>query len=175
MLSVLFDSFRENDVMQKPTQERVKHLFHYNPTTGKLYWKNPTSSRCKPGQEITYVNGGYLKVVFDGQLQLAHRVMWLYMTGHWPDYPKELVDHKDTNKLNNIFSNFRLTTHNGNQHNRPLNKNSTTGCKGVTKVRNRYIAQAQLYGIKYYIGSFSTVEEASSAYTAFVTARHDLP
>lgn len=161
--------------MSIPTQERVKHLFDYNPITGKLYWKNPTSPRCKIGQEITYVNGGYLKVSFDGKLQLAHRVMWLYMTGHWPQYPKELVDHKDTVKLNNAFSNFRLTSHNGNQHNRPINVNSSTGYKGVTVKGNKFIAQAQVNGKKHYLGIFDTPEIAYDVYSNFVAQHHDLP
>ena len=157
-----------------PTQERVRHLFRYDRDTGGLFWNNPTSPRVKPGDEITYVNGGYLKVKFDGQLHLAHRVMWLYETGHWPRYPKELVDHKDLNKLNNIFSNFRLTDHAGNQHNRPLNRNSSTGYKGVTLRNGKYLVQGQSCGKKFFLGSFSTPEAASEAYEIFVSERRSL-
>ena len=157
------------------TQERVKHLFNYDANTGKLYWRNPTSIRCKVGQEITYINAGYLKVKVDGTLHLVHKIIYLYVTGHWPDYPNELVDHLDRDKLNNRFENFRLTNHHGNQHNRPLNRNSTTGYKGVTINKNgKYQAQAQLNGKKYYLGSYDYPEDASDAYQKFVTENHSL-
>lgn len=157
-----------------PTQERVKHLFHYDPDSGKLFWKNPTSIRTKIGDEISYINCGYLKVCFDGEIHLAHRVIWLYETGHWPDYPRELVDHKDQDKLNNKFNNLRLTDHNGNQHNRPLNKNSTTGFKGVTKKGDKFMSQASFKGKRYYLGLYSTAEEAYEVYQEFVSKNFSL-
>lgn len=147
------------------TQEEVRHYFRYDEESGKLYWKNPTSKRTKVDQEITYLNAdGYLMVGLKGGLHLVHRIIYLYVTGHWTDYPNELIDHIDRNRLNNKFDNYRLVNHSGNQHNRRLNCNSSTGYKGVTRHRGKYLAQMQVNNKRKYLGVFDCPEKAHQAY-----------
>jgi len=42
-----------------------------------------------------------------------------------------VVDHIDRNKLNNFYENLRWTTYEGNQKNRTISKNNTSGTQGV--------------------------------------------
>jgi hypothetical protein len=51
-----------------------------------------------------------------------------------------VVDHIDRNKLNNFYENLRWTTLEGNQKNRTISKNNTSGTAGVVKDRNSWRA-----------------------------------
>jgi hypothetical protein len=58
----------------------------------------------------------------------AHRVIWLWVTGEWPEHD---IDHKDRDALNNRWKNFRLATPLVNASNRDLSRNNTSGTRGV--------------------------------------------
>jgi hypothetical protein len=74
------------------------------------------------------------------------------------------ADHRNLNKLDNRRKNLRVVTRNQNQWNRPVQKNSRLGVKGVQRRGNRYIARIQVFHVKRVIGSFATIEEAARAY-----------
>lgn len=76
------------------------------------------------------------------------------------------TDHEDGNGLNNRKNNLRPATRSENSCNSKLQKNNTTGFKGVSKAkdRNRYCAYIKLHGRNKYLGSFNTKEEARDAY-----------
>lgn len=78
----------------------------------------------------------------------------------------QLVDHKDGNGLNNSRSNLRPCTYSQNQWNRKLNKNSTSGFKGVSfyKPSGRWLACIRANKEYIHLGYFDTPEEASLAY-----------
>lgn len=76
----------------------------------------------------------------------------------------EEVDHVDGNHFNNRRSNLRLATRTENMTNQKLHYNSTSGFKGVTRLRYRWVAQIQIQGKKRHLGVFDTPEEAHQAY-----------
>ena len=88
------------------------------------------------------------------------------------------VDHKDHNQLNNQKNNIRLCNSSQNKANRRKRADATfTGYKGVEYIFSYYngkrktrekpwLARAQLNGKKYYLGYFTTAEEAARAYDA---------
>jgi hypothetical protein len=86
--------------------------------------------------------------------------------------PKGLqVDHRNNVGIDNRRSNLRLCNQTNNQANRFLDKDSTSGYKGVTlkkdKMRNKpWFAQINHEGRHYSIGYFFTKEEAAKAYNA---------
>lgn len=147
--------------------EQVRHWFDYDPDTGELTWKNPRSRRCQPGQKAGSVsNDGYLVVGLAGKPRLVHKVVWYYVTGHWPEYPEEVIDHIDRNRLNNKWSNLRIGTVTENAQNRSTNKNSSTGCKGVSfdNKTGTYYVQKQRNNVRVTRSGFKTLEEARKIY-----------
>ena len=54
------------------------------------------------------------------------------------------MDHIDNCKLNNTISNLRWVSHQENQYNRKLNKNSNSSIKGVFWVESRKKWKAQI-------------------------------
>lgn len=82
-----------------------------------------------------------------------------YLKRKWP---RGRLDHRDTCASNNRWENLRRATHSQNMANRRLNKNSSTGLKGVYKKANgRFRAHVQKGGRRLWLGTFSTAEEAA--------------
>ena len=87
------------------TQEYVKGLFIYDEATGLLWWKHcpwkPASWNGRMAGTVAGSNrvGLAPQIGIDGTLHLAHKVVWLYVYGFWPDY----IDHiNGDNKDNRI-------------------------------------------------------------------------
>lgn len=76
----------------------------------------------------------------------------------------EFVDHINMNGLDNRRENLRLATHQQNLANRTMTKQNKTGYKGVSKKKNRFVAQIHINGRNKTIGYFKTPEEAHEAY-----------
>ena len=75
------------------------------------------------------------------------------------------IDHIDGDPLNNRRSNLRVCSKRQNMFNRGMNRNNTTGYKGVIRARgNRYRAQIRADGKKVTKGWFSSPEDAARAY-----------
>lgn len=90
---------------------------------------------------------------------LMHRVLL--------DAPANIqVDHVDGNPLNNQRSNLRLASASQNQHNRAVQKNNTSGYKGVSwhKTHCKWRAKIRYAGKYLHLGYFDTAEEAAEHY-----------
>mgnify|MGYP006053658497 CR=1 FL=1 len=96
-------------------------------------------------------------------LRQMHRVILSRILGR-DLLPNEIVDHIDRNPLNNTRANLRLATKSQNAINTPLNKRNTSGIKGVTLRKNKFIAQIRVNGKNLYLGIYSTAEDASKSY-----------
>lgn len=93
----------------------------------------------------------------------VHRIIWLYMTGEWP---KAFIDHVNGDGLDNRWANLREATIAENAKNRRLNRNNTSGFKGVSfaKRANKYTAQVTANRKRVCLGFFDTPEDAYAAY-----------
>jgi hypothetical protein len=77
------------------TAEFVRSIFSYEPLTGVLTWKVSPNRRIIIGSKAgTIHKQGRLIVNIKGKLYQASRIIWLYMTGEWPEFE---VDHEDRN------------------------------------------------------------------------------
>lgn len=76
------------------------------------------------------------------------------------------VDHIDMNGLNNSRSNLRICTHTENNRNKRLNKNNTSGYKGVyfDKYKKRWQAQIMVNRKMIPLGGFEDIKEAARKY-----------
>lgn len=148
------------------TAERLKELYSYDPATGDFTQLRNTRT-CQAGEVRTRINSwGYKYLSIDGRPYLCHRLAVLYVTGK---HPEHLVDHRDQDKLNNIYTNLRQATRSQNN----MNKNPiTTNKSGVTGVHQRangrWKAEASRKGKVVCIGTYATLEEAAEARAAYV-------
>lgn len=78
--------------------------------------------------------------------------------------PDMVVDHKNRDKLDNRRCNLRIVRQGQNCMNSPTRKDNNTGYKGVKKSWNRFIARIRFNGVRYFLGSYATPEEAHAAY-----------
>ena len=84
------------------------------------------------------------------------------------------VDHIDGNGLNNQKSNLRICTNAENLHNRGVQKNNTTGYKGVCwdKEKGKYRASISFECKRINLGRFSSKREAAIAYNKAAIKYH---
>lgn len=138
--------------------KHLRSVLRYEPETGHWFWLNPHYKCIKPGTRTALPDKtGRCDICYAGHQYSASRLAWLYMTGRWPT---KMIDHKDGDTTNEKWNNLRQATNRQNTANRKINYRSTTGFKGVTKPRKKFIAM--LAGK--YLGSFETAEEASAVY-----------
>ena len=162
---------------QALTAERVRDLLDYNPETGDLIWIYPQSVRVSLGDIAgARHRGGQAKsdrfnIGIDGVRYLAHRVIWLWMTGKWPEHE---IDHKDQDGANNRWNNLREATKFQNAKNISLTKRNSSGVKGAYfETRSgRYVAEIRVDNKKIWLGKYDTAEEAGRAYRAGVAKYH---
>lgn len=149
------------------TASRLREVLDYNPLTGQFFWRVFRSGRALAGQQAAREPKchGYSAIFVDGYLYAAHRLAWLHVTGEWP---KGLIDHRDGNKANNVFSNLRDVSFNANMENRrKAHSNNRSGLLGVSiqnKGRRRFQARIQVNKRLMSLGYFKTAEEAHAAY-----------
>lgn len=93
----------------------------------------------------------------------AHRLAWFYVTGSWP---KAEIDHKDTVRSHNWWTNLREATTQENGANRKRNKNNTSGYKGVywSNQRKMWAAKINPNRKQVNLGFHKTPEDAHGAY-----------
>lgn len=155
------------------SHEEVLALFQYDASTGNLYWrKSPGNNSTKVGGiagSVFYTKTGvYMRVTIRKKRVLAHRLVWFYVHGAWPE---DCVDHRDGNGLNNRIDNLRLATKQQNCHHRkPIP--SASGFRGVYRIKKKKEShnQTKFWGAKICLdwkwinlGCFSTKEEAIEA------------
>lgn len=159
------------------TQEQLQQLLTYNKNTGELIWKprdvslfkderscktwNTRYSGKHAGTKGRFNGKWYGVIRINGKQYLAHRVIWLYVTGVVPVE----VDHEDSNGLNNKWCNLRNVTHQGNCKNTRMGKNNTSGTVGVhwCKRDKRWIAKINVNNKSLTLGYFRDKKDAVDA------------
>lgn len=93
----------------RPTQERLKELFYYDPETGIFIRKVSRGGR-RDGKYGRAGAGrvselGYVLLMIDGVNYIAGQVAWAYVHGAWPH---ARIKYIDGNALNNQIDNIRV-------------------------------------------------------------------
>ena len=88
------------------------------------------------------------------------RVIFLLQNGYLTEGKQ--IDHEDVNSTNNSIDNIREITPDQNQRNRKLQKNNTSGHKGVywDKRNKKWKVQIFANGKSYYFGLYENKEDA---------------
>jgi len=111
------------------TQKRLKELLHYNPETGDF-----TRTISRGGVMAGSIAGafdthGYIQIRIDRKLHLAHRLVFLYING---EFPESQVDHVNHQRADNRIENLRQVLRQDNLQNQSLYINNSSGVSGVS-------------------------------------------
>ena len=158
------------------TQEYLKSILVYSQETGNFIWKIRPANHIHIGDIAGSLHHtGYIVIQINKKLYLAHRLAWLYMTGN---FPVNTIDHIDGINIPNFnkWSNLRDITHQKNNFNKGINKNNTSGYKGVSwnKRNNKWQVEIGVNGKSIYLGYFVDIEEASDAYEKAKLKYHNI-
>ena len=146
------------------SQQDLKNLFWLNRDTGDLMNRSRRNSRA-PANAIAGsldTSHGCRRIQINKVKYHAHRLVWLYHHGVWPDKD---IDHIDGNPLNNRIENLRVVTNQENSKNQKLRCTNTSGVMGAYfhKRDQKWIAQIKVDGKLIFLGYFGTFEEAVAA------------
>jgi hypothetical protein len=105
---------------------------------------------------------GYWLIKIKRRTYAAHRLAWLYEKG---TMPTNCLDHVNGVKTDNSFCNLREATRKQNQENLCIQKNNTSGFRGVTwdASRGKWMAHITHNSKQKTIGRYDTAEEAAKA------------
>lgn len=153
------------------TAARLRELLYYDALTGAFNWRETVGRRGKVGQLAGNVHSsGYVHIIISRVSYKAHRLAWLYMTGEWPI---GTIDHRDTDRANNVWSNLRdVPGHWNTQNQSAPHKNNKSGFLGVTRQGNYWRSNIRVNGMAIFLGSFSTPEAAHERYLQEKRLRH---
>lgn len=152
-----------------PDLEYIRQRLHYDPLSGKLYWKarpdNPKkwNDRYAGLEAFTANHGsGYKVGAVDSKNYLAHRIVWAIHYGEWPDGE---IDHIDHDRANNKIENLRCVSRVENCHNMSAYKTNTSGATGVYwfGARNKWKVEIWVARKKIHIGYYEDFHEAVTA------------
>jgi len=155
-----------------PSRETLSRYFDYDKDTGLFRWK-VTIGRVKPGDIAgTKTPQGHLVIRLAGSTYMAHRLAWLFATGHWPH---RTVRHRNGDPTDNRYANLVMLE--------PLRDRDPITRKPVVPKRNQklshgvfevyfpsidrtlYQANAMMRGETVFLGRFETKDEADAAFT----------
>jgi hypothetical protein len=127
--------------------------------TGEV--RNINTQVCLELRKKVGYNSVYLINDFKRSSMYVHRLVALAFL----ENPKELVDHKDGNKINNMVSNLRWASKKENAQNSKMPKDNKSGVKGVSwaKRDRKWNAYITVDGIRMSLGNFSEIEDARQA------------
>ena len=141
----------------------ISKFLEYKKESGSFVWVNPTSNRVSVGMIAGNSHKqSYTTIYINGHMYYAQDLVWLMETG---SLPHGIIDHINLDKKDNRFSNLRLCNRSENGCNRGLNKNNTSGEKGVTwhKRASKWCGEVWKDGEKHYLGLFIEYADAVNA------------
>lgn len=149
------------------TWKKTRPLSHFkNESAMKMYIGRFAGKRAGHTYHMKNSDVTYIQIRVFTKLYLGHRLAWFYVNGEWPE---NLIDHKDGNGTNNIFSNLRQADKILNGRNCSLSRNNTSGINGVywNKQNQNWVAEGHYTGDgvhkKKSLGSYARLEDAARA------------
>jgi hypothetical protein len=147
-------------------QDYIRHIATYDPETGefvrikKKSWTGNWYNCHSVPKSITEY--GYFQMNVNGRPYVIHRLIWLWMTGEWPDD----IDHIDGDRQNNKWKNLRSISRQENLKNMGIKSTNTSGVTGVSFNNQSKKWQAYIHSEKRkrkHLGYFESIEDAITA------------
>lgn len=145
------------------TQDEVRRLFSYNPTTGLVTRRTFTRGGYKVGSVVGFTStNAYLRVKINCKIYMLHTVIWLWMTGKLPMYQ---IDHINRIHTDNRWKNLRDLHRKGNAQNSSIRSDSSSGVRGVCFAtrEGKWRAHITVDGRNIHLGYFVNISEAIEA------------
>ena len=139
------------------TQKELKSQLNYNKDTGIFTWMVSNNNKIKIGSIAgsLHKQSGYIRIAVLGIQYQAHRLAFLYETGHMPE---KVIDHINGVRADNRIVNLRDVSPTENNQNQKVCQVSNHSSKllGVTfnENANKWQAQISRNGRNFYIGLF---------------------
>ena len=147
------------------TAERARECLDYDQNTGNLVWIERAHGRPKSlaagttGSSKRFNGGGrYLSITIDKIKYPLHQVIWVWMTGEWPN---RQIDHINLDRHDNRWSNLRLATPSQNTWNNRISTRNKSGFVGIWWNAPR--GKWEAFVGKKNLGRFATMTEAIAA------------
>lgn len=143
-------------------KEMVRDLFEYR--DDNLWWRERPANRVDMSKPAGYVRtDGRRHIQVKDKQYLAHRLIWLYAYGKFPDGQ---VDHINGQPLDNRIENLRDVTNQENSKNQKKRCTNTSGYMGVSwhKAADKWQAHIKVDGVQTYLGLFNILEDAAEKY-----------
>lgn len=151
-----------------PTRERLVELVSYEPETGCFRWLVRRGSVNAGDLAGCFDYERYWRIRVDGVNHRAHRLAFVIMTGECPAE----IDHINRDRADNRWVNLRPATTTQNHGNKGMQRNNTSGVKGVcwNRQRGKWQASIQISGRPHYLGLFDNTADAAEAYRVAAVA-----
>jgi hypothetical protein len=163
------------DKMIPLDQETVKKLFYYDAENGMLLWRNGNGRNVKAWQQAKSVNGqGYYIVKINRSNYRVHRLIWLYVYGH---FPAEDIDHKNRIRNDNRLCNLRAVNRTDNCQNISLPKHNKSGHIGVSwdKSQKKWSVFVKVNKKNKWLGYYKNLDDAVQVRKAGEKQYYNLP
>lgn len=146
------------------TQDDVRYWFDYNPDTGAFLWRRAYYYQ-QAGSEAGLRPSGptnYCQVKLLGTVYPCSRLIWIYMTGAWPEGN---VLYKDNDRLNLKWENLYIGTANQTQYHRTMNSNNSSGVKGASwnSEFKKWHCAIRVNGKDVFVGRYTNIDDAEIA------------
>ena len=143
-------------------------MLKYDAVSGKL------TKEGEPNwvQSTKLSTTGYLRQAYKGKLWYTHRLAWFL---HYGTLPKQ-VDHINGDRTDNRICNLRLADDYENQQNTGIQRDNTSGVKGVYlhKRTGKWTGQLRAFGKRFSIGYHITIGEAETAMRELRQEKHGM-
>ena len=159
------------------TQNSLKGLLHYNPSTGAWTWllreDDDRWNRRYAGTRAGTIGGyGYRLIMLRPRQYRSGRLAVLYVTGEWPI---GFVDHKNRDRADDRWNNLRVGSNSQNSANMGINSTNKSGLKGVhyhTRT-GKWVAQIRIpHQGKKFLGYFDDKFKAAEVYRIHALQLH---
>ena len=151
------------------TQGRLREILHYNKRTGIMTWiaapkYHPRMLGKVAGSARLSRNGKYyVRVKVDGGNYALSRLAFLWVTGNWP---KDQIDHRNGDSLDNRWGNLREATQMENCWNHKTRAKNSSTPMGIRKLPSgKFQCRITKNKVPHCIGTFSTLDAAVLVYT----------
>lgn len=154
-------------MIKEITQAELREIVHYDQHTGLFTWAKRLSNRIRIGSVAgSITTHGYVMIRINGKNCFAHRLVWLYVHGFFPEND---IDHIDRVRHNNSLGNLREVSRSCNIRNSGLRSGNTSGIKGVyfDSLRGKWRSQISVNNKNIHLGIFDKkIDAAKSRHAA---------